>query len=334
MSSATKALPGIKKMPVGKPFVTFCVVRKSEIQYKQSGEPYLVLELGDRSGRLKARIWKKPLEYARIAPTGSIVKIQAVVKVYQDRKELAITRMRQATAEDPVRLTDLLPASEKDVEALRRRLSAHVEGLDHPHLKQLLSRLFDHRDFREAFFLSPAGKLWHHNYLSGLLEHVVTLLDLADTLAVHYPEIDLPLLKTGIICHGVGKVREYSLKGFIDFSDEGRLLGYVAMGYEWIAREIGQIEGFPGELKIRLLHLILSHPGETEGGAAVAPMTLEAVALQHLIQLDASVNALCRIVKNDAVPGSRWTKFIPLLERFIYVGNTSENPSSPADPEK
>jgi 23S rRNA maturation-related 3'-5' exoribonuclease YhaM len=122
-----------------------------------------------------------------------------------------------------------------------------------------------------------------------------------------------------VICHKIGKVREYAFEGFIDFSDEGRLLGYTAMGYAIVKNVIEDIAGFPEELSKKLLHLVLSQQSINEK-SGILPMTLEAVVLQYLILLDANTNALCRITANDALPDSRWSKYIPLLDRFVYVG--------------
>lgn len=316
--------PGIKNILPGKSLVAFCVLRKKEIRYKQTGEPYLVLELGDHSGRLKARIWENPLGYDQQFQEGAILKIKAIVQISHDIKELKIQKIRTATAEDKVDLRELLPATQKDVEELKKRFQEHKNSIENRYLKELLLKLFEDENFETAYFQSPAGKLWHHSYLSGLLEHVVAMLDIAQLLKAHYPQLDLDLLKCGIICHDVGKVREYSFNGFIDFSDQGRLLGYVAMGFEIIAKKIGEIKGFPDSLRDQLLHLILSHQNDGTDTGAVVPMSLEAVVLRHIILLDANTNALCRIQENDALPGAHWTKYIPLLNRFIYVGGKSQ----------
>ncbi len=314
-------LTGIKTIPPGQQVVTFCVVRNNEIKLKQNGEPYLVLELGDKSGRLKARIWENPREMSALASKGSIVKIKAIVQKYKDIRELKILKLRKATPKDGISLSDLLPVTKKDVTLLKTQFNNHRSSIENKFLVKLLNDLFADQSFTEAYFSSPAGKLWHHNYLSGLLEHVVSLLDMADVLKKHYPEINLDLLKTGIICHDVGKVSEYSFNGYIDFSDEGRLLGYITMGYEMLTRKIDQIDQFPGELKKQLLHLILSHSPPTSTGAPIKPMTLEALILQQLIQLDAYANAVCRIQESDILPGEKWSKYIPLLDRFIYAAS-------------
>ena len=320
----TRTLIGIKTATPGKQFITFCVVRKSEIKYKQNGEPYLVLELGDKSGRLKARVWENPLQVSELAQKGNIVKIKAIVQVFKDARELKILKIRKAQPKDGIALSDLLPSSDRDIAQLKHSFENHILTIENKYLRELLKRLFADEVFAEAYFLSPAGKLWHHNYLSGLLEHVVTMLDMADVLKTHYPNVNIDLLKAGIICHDAGKVHEYILNGFIDFSDEGRLIGYVTMGFERVSREIDRIDQFPVELKKQLLHLILSHSPPTTTGSPVNALTLEAIALQHLIQLSSYVNALSRIQDSDVLPSEHWTKYIPLLERHIYVRPISE----------
>ena len=308
-------------MPPGKPFTAFCMVRSRELKYRQQGTPYLVLELGDRSGRLKARIWDKPLALYETAREGDTVKIRAIVQVFQGRKELKVLNLRPSGPEDPVSAEALLPVSGKDLEAYRERLESHIASLTNPFLVELLRQFLGEAALARAYLRSPSGKLWHHNYVGGVLEHVVVMLELGGLLQCFYPAIDIDLLKAGIVLHHAGKVREYSLDGFIEFSDAGRLLGYRAMGYEWVAGLIGRIRGFPGELRNRLLHLLVIHPTVEAGQRpAVQPMTLEAVVLSHLIMLDANANAICRIIEDDVLPGVRWSKYIPLLDRFIYAG--------------
>ncbi len=311
--------PGIKKMSPGTSFITFCVVRNKAMKYKQNGDPYLELELGDPSGRLKARVWDKVEEFNAVTRIGKIVKVQATVQVFNQRKELKIQKIREASAGDNVSLQQLLPKTKKDVDKLKRDFQAHRASIENEYLNQLLHAVFQDPHLAEDYFTAPGGKLWHHNYLYGMLEHVTALLDLAEVMKRHYPTLDLDLLKTGIICHDLGKVREYSLNGFIDFSTEGRLIGYLAIGFHLLQEKIDKIEGFPENLRLQLQHMVLSHP-DKENSAPVVPMTLEAMVLHQLIQLDAHANALVRILEYDTLPDAEWTKYIPLLDRFIYAG--------------
>lgn len=316
---------GIKTLQIGKQFTGFCVVRKKELRYKSNGEAYLHLELGDWSGRLTAKIWDDIQKNNYIVEVGRIVKIQAVVQQFQDRKELKIVKLRRSQPDDEVDSKLLLPKSDKDISKLRNRFAEHVGGLENHHLKELLSNLFSEEKFTEQFFSSPAGKLWHHNYLYGMLEHVVAMLDIADIIICHYPLLNSDLLKCGIILHDVGKMKSYDAKGFFDFTDKGRLLGHITIGYDFVKQKIEEIKDFPEELGDQILHMTLSHQGRKEEGSPVLPMTIESIVLHYINELDSKANALSRIIEKDILTDSKWSKYIPLLNRFIYY-NKEENP--------
>ena len=323
---------GIKSLPIGRQFTGFCIVRKKETRYKSSGEAYLHLELGDSSGRLNAKLWNDVAKFDKMLEVGKIIKIRAAVQKFQDRKELKISNLRNVKPDDNVDLKQLLPKSNKDIPTLRNHFFEHIGGIQNQDLKKLLSVIFSDDEFAEQFFISPAGKLWHHNYLYGMLEHVVAMLDIAVVIQNHYPEVNMDLLKSGIILHDIGKMTGYDANGFVDYTDKGRLLGHIVIGYEIISQRIGEIENFPAELRDQLLHMLLSHQGKLEQGSPVVPSTIEAVILHYINELDSKTNALSRIIESDILPGSKWSKFIPLLDRFVYhnkiesaEGNKKEN---------
>ena len=311
---------GIKTMPERKPFDANCVVRSKEIRYKHNGKPYLLLELGDASGRLWARIWDNVAAHDRAISTGDIVSIRAVVQTFNGRKELNLQQITMLPPDAGVTLEELLPSTTKSIREMRCTFDTHRAALRNPHLRQLLTAIFADQAFDDAYFRSPGGKLWHHNHLGGMLEHVVKLLNHANMIKQHYPDIDSDLLKTGIICHGLGKVKEYSMNGYIDFTSEGRLIGHMAIGYAMLTRAIADLPGFPPSLARQLQHLLLSHE-QKSSSMAVSPMTLEAIVLQHLIMLDAQASAIVRIHTYDIPEGAQWSKYIPLLDRFIYREN-------------
>ncbi|RMG68553.1 MAG: HD domain-containing protein [Calditrichaeota bacterium] len=316
----------LRDLVPGQDFLGFCVVRKVEQRVTRNGKIYLLVELGDTSGRLRARWWNRPADWEKICPAGQVVKVKARAVQVEDRVELNILRLRPARAGDAVRPEDLLPASQKDVADLQHRFYQHLGSIQNPHLKALLNRIFDEPEFERRFFQAPAGKLWHHAYLYGMLEHVVCMLDLSEVLASHYPQLNLELLKCGIVLHDLGKVWEYATtRGFVDFTDEGRLIGHPVIGQnqlrEWVSRQ----PDFPSELVLQLLHLMLSADALSGVGSPVQPMTLEAAALACLNQLDGLVNAFARIGEKDVLPGSRWSKFNNLLNRFVYVGQKAQD---------
>lgn len=325
---------GIKTVPLGKQFIGFCILRKKELRYKANGEAYLHLELGDWSGRLNAKIWNSVKKYDEMVEVGKIVKIKAVVQQFQDRKELKIQQLRKSQPGDEIDLHLLLPRSQKDIVKLKESFFEHISRFQNPHLQKLLSNIFSNEQDAEQFFMSPAGKLWHHNYLYGMLEHVVTMLDIVDVMKRHYPLIDADLLKCGIILHDIGKTKGYDKDGFIDYSDEGRLIGHITIGYDSVSERINEFDDFPPELRKQLLHMILSHQGAQGKGSPVEPQTIEAIVLHYINELDSKANAVTRIIESDMLPDSKWSKFIPSLERFVYYNEAERTELDQEDEEK
>ncbi|GAB4375519.1 MAG: 3'-5' exoribonuclease YhaM family protein [Calditrichia bacterium] len=315
---------GLKNLAVGEEYTGFCIIRKIELKHRQSGEPYLSLELGDHSGRLRAKIWDNAENVYSALKVGSVVKVKGKVQLYKDIKEFHIQRHRQAR-EGEVVLQELVPSTKKDVEAMRERFMAHYEQIGNEFLRELLSRVFPDEQALEGFLKYPSGKLWHHNYLYGILEHLLCLLDLTDVLWDHYPQINKDLLKAGIILKEIGKQRSIDAKGFIDYSTEGRLIGWPVLGFKTVQGEIEKVEDFPESLRLELLHLIISQAGADEENPGILPMTQESIVLQKMEELDNTANAVQRIIEFDRLPYSEWTRFNNLLNRFIYVGNKTDD---------
>ena len=316
---------GIKELNVGDNFTGFCIVRKKELKQKKNGELYLKLEIGDQTGRLSGKIWQDAREIYDGLKVGQVIKIMGTVQSYKNAPELNIHRLRIARRQESERQSELLPRSDKDVVALKQLFLGHFHSIRQEFLSSLLKRIFKDEVVLDRYLSMPSGKLWHHNYLYGNLEHLVCVLDLAETVSHHYPAIRKELLKTAIILRNLGNILQFSTDGFIDYTTRGRLLGLPTLAYQKLRQEIDSIPEFPEELKIQLVHLILSQESQVEKTASVLPMTLEAIILNQLIQMDILTNATQRIIKNDRLPDSNWTRYNNLLQRFIFVGPQTES---------
>ena len=162
-----------------------------------------------------------------------------------------------------------------------------------------------------------------------MLEHVVTLLTVADRIADLYPELDRDLLMTGIFLHDIGKVDELSYDRAFGYTDEGQLVGHLVMGVEMLRDKVERTadltgEPFPTELLLRLKHMIVSHHGTHEFGSPKLPMTLEAVALHYLDNLDAKIHAFTREIRDDPCRESSWTPFQQNLGRRLFKGTPAD----------
>lgn len=313
----------IDQFKSGDQVTSFFIVRKIELKTKRDGGPYLVMGLGDATGHISGTAWDNAKQIHQLVTAGDIVKIQGTVGTYNEALQLTVHRIRKAEATDGVSLARFLPQAPIDVDAIMSELKTIITSVQEPSLKKLLDRIFDDSAQNKRFLETPGGKLWHHAYLGGLLEHTLAVATVCETMATLYPTVNRDLLITGALLHDIGKLDEYGFdQGFIDFTEEGRLWGHISIGAQKIRALIESIEeeeGFPTELKKQVVHLILSHQGELEHGSPVLPQTLEAMILYYADEMDSKANALNHIIERDSEPGRVWSQYIKLLDRFIYL---------------
>jgi 3'-5' exoribonuclease len=305
----------------GQKFVDFFVLRHKEMRTKRdSSECYLSLELGDASGRIFGSLWNDVIAMNESLHEGQIIKVRGVVIDWHGKAHLSVDKIRAVKETDDINLDNFLPHSNESPEILVKRLVKFIKDVDDPFLKQLLHNIFKDTEITKPLEKTPGGKLWHHCYTGGLLEHTIMVVNACKTTAAAYERINKSLLITGAMLHDIGKIVEYSANGFFEYSDEGRLHGHISIGFHLVAARIEKIEGFPDELKKELLHLILSHQGSKENGSPVAPMTREALILSSADELDAKLGAFDRIYAREYEPGKKWSNYVNLMDRFFYFG--------------
>lgn len=301
----------------------FFVLRKQEIRDTVDGKRFLKLELGDRTGRIDGVVWDNADQIYDLAQTGDVVKIKASVTTYKEMPQLKVEKLRKAKEEE-IDLSDFLPASERDLDSLYDEFKEAVSSIQNSHLRSLLELLLKDSSVTEKLKVTPGGKLWHHAYVGGLLQHTLRVVQVCEKAASMYELVDRDLLITGALVHDIGKISSYSARGFFDYTDEGRLIGHIVSGNELIDRKIQMIEDFPSELALRLKHLILSHQGELEFASPVVPMTLEAIILHYADDMDAKADAFSHIIKTQKSRGKRWSDWVNLINRYIYLGEEEE----------
>lgn len=308
----------LKDYEVGENFTGFYVLRNKDLRITRNDAPYLVLEFGDRSGRLHGIVWDNADHLFHDFEVGSIVKLQGRIEKYRDEIQIAIKRIRNLKPEDEYDPNDFLAVSSIDPEEALDKLIRYADAIGNDHLRELLFSFLEDDEMAEAFKRAPAGKLWHHNRIGGLIEHTLALCKICRYLGRLYPEVDKELLIAGAILHDIGKIEEYRCDTMIDFTERGRLVGHITLGAQWVAERAAGIDGFPPDLLDRIMHLVLSHQGEPEYGSPVKPATQEAFLLHYADNIDAKMDAIRRI-RADLPEGERW-KFVKLLDRFVDFG--------------
>lgn len=279
-------------MEEGKLFDSYFLVLARQNRTTQTNKPYLSLVLCDKTGQIEGRVWDvNDNRVVKDFERGDVVKVRGCVSKFNDRVQLKVEQLRKV-AEGESDKSDLLPATTYDVGELWRQLLGFIDSFTDPHLKLLAGNVLKDERVGAAFREAPAAKQLHHAWLGGLLEHVVSLLTLADRVAPHYPIVHRDLLLTGVLLHDIGKIYELSWAVGFEYTTEGVLLGHIQMGASLAEKAMDAIAGFPPRLKTLVLHLILSHHGKLEFGSPKLPMIPEALVLNFVDDLDAKMQAM------------------------------------------
>ena len=297
---------------------SFFLVREKSSGITKTGSPYLKLKLGDRSGAIEGRIWTSAETLAESFQRDDFVRAKGKAVFFQDRLQLNIAHIDKIE-EERIILSDFFPTTGKDIDGMCESLIQISQEVKNPHLGKLLNLFWSDETFLEGFKKAPASKQLHHAFLGGLLEHTLSLTQLVQKNVSHYNGLNVDLLITGAILHDLGKVYELSYQRSFDYSDEGKLLGHILIGIEKVEEKIRQLPDFPKDLSVLLKHLLLSHHGQYDYGSPKKPMTLEAVMLHHLDDMDAKVNGIQEFLKTKVPEGSRWSAYHPLFEQSFYT---------------
>ncbi len=300
------------------------VATERQVRAKADGASYLCVTLADRTGQFEGRLW----EIAGMSnfAAGDVVRVQGVVSRYQGKLQIKLSSI----AREPEGLYDLgdfVPKTRYNIDSLWSRLEACVASFTDPHLKLLMERVLVTPEIAGPLREAPAAQKLHHAWIGGLLEHVVSLLELCQRVAKHYPEMHRDLLLTGAILHDVGKLQELRWGTSFGYTTEGQLLGHISIGAGLVERVIATIPDFPPRLRTLVLHLVLSHHGRLEFGSPKLPMIPEALVLSQLDDMDAKIEIMRAEFKkargNGAAPDAMtdWVRSMdrPVLDTQAYL---------------
>lgn len=297
------------------------VVRERERRQKKDGGDYLQLTLGDRSGRVVAKVWEGVDEVFEHCAPGSVVFVEGRYTVHERfgaSVNVKLIRPAQEGEFDPAELIAVADTPAERLEADLRELIATVQS---PQLQTLLERFFGERSevwarFREA----PAAKHYHQAYRHGLLDHTLSVAQSVSAVASAFPGIDRDIAVTGALLHDIGKTQAYNDDPLaIDLTDDGRLQSEIPLGYYMVRREIEAIEGFDPRLARAILHIVLSHHGTLEMGSPVVPATREATLVHMIDNLGGKLGSFDRIERGLA-EGEAWSGFDRAIDGAAYFG--------------
>lgn len=320
----------VQDIAIGQDIDTAFLILSCSQGRSSRGGVYLNVELGDRTGKVSAKVWDGAEAMAAVLTEGRVAFVRGYVDSFRGALQVVIREAAPA-AEGAFDWADYLRASPFSPDVMKGELWALIDGLGDADFRALVSAALRHEAVAEAFYIMPAAKSMHHAYLHGLLEHSLSVAGLAKSVGAHYPAVNADLLLAGAILHDLGKVWEFSPPPRVDYSTIGRLKGHLVMGAEFLEKVAATLPGFPAEKVNVLAHLILSHHGEPEFGAPVRPQLMEAVLLHHLDNMDAKMEAIASLLAAES-DAEGWSGYHRLLGS--HFRRTPDFPeSSPAAPE-
>ena len=276
----------IAQMQRGMDVEGFYLLKAAFAKVTASGKPFLSAVLADTSGTIEAKVWdySGPIGERDV---GKVLKVRGSVSDYRGMPQLTVDKLRLAEDNDRVDVSKLVSVAPIDREAGYDEVKALVSTIEDADYRAVCEEML--RRHEAAFRTIPAAKSVHHGFLSGLLMHTLNMLRLADFLSAQYADtVNRSLLLTGTLLHDFAKEQEFTFSelGLVtDYSAKGQLLGHLVMGAQEIA-DIAKELDVPEEKSVLLQHLVLSHHGEPEFGAAVRPVCAESELLSYIDMID------------------------------------------------
>ncbi len=256
------------------------------------------VRMADRSGEITAKYWG-PKDEATVRSlyhsfeSDDVIRVRGTVSSYRDALEISISQDKKGHIERLAKgdydILDFIAQASRDIDQMMSQLNSHIRKVQNRHLQSLLSLFFSDEEFVARFKAAPASMWLHCNWIGGLVEHTLNVVQICEFLAKQYPKLDRDLMLTGALLHDVGKLEEYEVTTNIDVSEDGMLRGHIIIGAEMVSKACDKVEGMPKNLKLKVVHLVLASHGQPEFGSPKRPQFPEAVAVHFADEADAKL---------------------------------------------
>jgi 3'-5' exoribonuclease len=283
---ATAAAPQIAELTPGQRFSgVYACVRKDRLSAR-NGSIYLTLELRDRSGSIPARVFREVDRLGARFERGDAIRVSGKVERFRGELVAEVDEI-EALEETELDPAEFLPAAYRDAAELEGFLEHLTREVHDAPLRQVVERVLFTEPVATEFRRAPCTRSGHHAYVGGLVEHTVAVGTLVGEVCQLHPRLNSDVLMAAALLHDVGKTREFSYGAEFGITEEGRLIGHLALGAEIVGSAAGEL---PPERRAALLHCVLSHHGADGNRPGARGFgTPEALALYRLNALDAGV---------------------------------------------
>lgn len=291
------------------------LVKHIALMEAKDGKKYLNIIFADGTGDLEARAWTNAEDIFSQVEKGNFLLVEGKINLFQGRKQFILQKYDKVS-EDSVNMDDFILKASTDPEVMFDSLMGIVNNLSDVYIRELLQLILGDEEIARRLKTWQAGKTIHHAYRSGLLEHVLSCTQLADSLSPHYG-VNKNYVVAGTILHDLCKIYELTDGINVEYTEEGKLVGHLVKSLEIIDRFAYKIKDFPYQTKLHLKHIMLSHHGEYEYGSPKIPQTSEAM-LVHLIDLmDSKMHTFETIKRTDNNSG-HWSGYVKHLDRIVF----------------
>ncbi len=306
-------------MQIGEEIEGYYILRGVMPKIASNGKPFLNLSIADKTGTLDAKVW----DYSGpigVAEEGKVAWLRGNLSEFRGAAQLTIDRIRTLELNDRVDVTRLVPVAPVDRNEMYDEVLTLLDSIEDDDYRRISKKLLERHE--KGFRNIPAAKSVHHSFLSGLLMHTANMMKAANFYADLYPKtINRSLLLAGTFAHDLEKETEFTFSELglaVDYSMKGQLIGHLVMGAQEIA-EVAREVGIPEEKSVLLQHLVLSHHGQPEYGAAVTPICAESELLSYIDLIDSRMEIYAENLENME-PGD-FSGRIFALEKKIYKHN-------------
>lgn len=288
----------------------------------KDGKPYLFGILTDASSSIQFVMWNDCLSVTA-GDAGKIVYVDGIVHEYKDTLQIKADMLCLAIDDDiaKIQMSDLVPSAPIDISKILEQMEMVISQLSDSDYYYIAYNFF--LLYSKALEVYPAAKSIHHAFVGGWLMHTWNMMCMAKDVYDCYKDtvpIDYDLLIAGTFLHDIGKLQEFNLSEqhlVKDYSTIGRLLGHPTLGVMMVKDIVSKYLPDADPEKVQLLqHVIASHHGTPEYGAAIRPQTVEAAIVHYLDGLDSRVEIFRSELSRT--PVGKFSEFSRALERSVY----------------
>lgn len=305
---------GILHFEVGEQVDVHLLIKAATKGIASNGKPFLTLIFQDKSGEIEAKLWDASNGDEELYTPQSIVRVQGDIHHYRGRNQLKIRKIKPKEDQENIHVSDLIETAPLSQEQMMDKITQAIFEMKNPNIQRVTRHLL--KKHQNDFLQYPAATKNHHEFVSGLAYHVVSMLDLAKAISSLYPTLDKDLLYAGVILHDLGKVTELSGPVSTSYTIEGNLIGHISIMVNEIGKAAEEL-GIEGEEIMILQHLVLSHHGKLEWGSPKLPLIKEAEILHYIDNIDAKMNMLDRALER-VKPGEYTERIFAMDNRNFY----------------